>query len=346
LDGETYRPKAAMPERAMRGRWHPSRQHPNERICFNGTDLEWLDVVTNQQTRTWQLPLKSRGFTEGNPSNDGRFVAAFDDTHMCIVDMDPQPPLKSYAAGNRRIGPLVAHGCIGFNDNVNDMRYIDWISVSAGGKYLIVHHAGDHPRVWTIDPDTLALTPRPNSHQYPGMAGSARDGFVYEVGHADLATNPFDHDEDVIVGQEHGRNIGKIVEGKRIGGVILVRLRDNTITPLTDPMNEAYPSHASARATDRPGWVYVDYYHKQADRRFAGEVVAVKMDGSLAVERLAHEHSTHDFYRAESHVLPSRDGQRVLFASNWAFKGDGDHDVIQDYVVDTRPQRAANRAGQ
>jgi hypothetical protein len=34
----------------------------------------------------------------------------------------------------------------------------------------------------------------------------------------------------------------------------------------------------------------------------------------------------------------------VLFASNWAFKGDGDHDVVQGYVVDTRPPPAANPA--
>src|SRR5437867_6420665 len=125
---------------------------------------------------------------------------------MCIVDMDPQPPFNTYAEGNRRIGPPVPHGCIGFNDNVDDMRYIDWISVSAGRKYLIVHHAGDHPRVWDIDPQTLRLTPRPNSHQYPGMKGSAADGFIYEVGHADIAVNPFDANEDVIVGQEHGKN--------------------------------------------------------------------------------------------------------------------------------------------
>ena len=59
-----------------------------------------------------------------------------------------------------------------------------------------------------------------------------------------------------------------------------------------------------------------------------------------AVERLAHKHSAFSgCYRCESHGVPSRDGLRVLFASNWALNGDGTSSVIQAYVVDTRSLR-------
>ena len=47
----------------------------------------------------------------------------------------------------------------------------------------------------------------------------------------------------------------------------------------------------STRNLDRPGGVYVSYY-TQAGKRFSDAVVAVKMDGSRTVERLAHLHSS------------------------------------------------------
>jgi hypothetical protein len=78
--------------------------------------------------------------------------------------------------------------------------------------------------------------------------------------------------------------------------------------------------------------------------RFDDEVVAVRLDGSGAVQRFAHKHSLFSgCYRCESHAVPSRDGRRVLWASNWAF-----HCVsctatndIKTYVVDARSQTEA-----
>src|SRR5205823_4229631 len=76
--------------------------------------------------------------------------------------------------------------------------------------------------------------------------------------------------------------------------------------------------HISMRSIDRPGWAYVDYFQEDG-KRFSDEVVAVKLDGSKAVQRFAHKHSVFDkCYRCESHPAPSPDGRRILFASNWA----------------------------
>ena len=116
------RPYAELLQLARNREAQEKAEHPLERINFTDAGLEWFDVVANTQTRSWALPFKARGFTEGNPSNDGRYVAAFDHAQMCLVDMDPQPPLQTYAGGNRRIGPTTPHGCIGFNDSVNDLR--------------------------------------------------------------------------------------------------------------------------------------------------------------------------------------------------------------------------------
>ncbi len=124
--------------------------------------------------------------------------------------------------------------------------------------------------------------------------------------------------------------------GSPIGRVVKVRLRDGRVTPLSDPTGEAPVSHVSTRNLDRPGWAYVSYY-KESGKRFSDEVVAVKLDGSLQVERLAHLHtSAAGCYRCEAHPVPSPDGRRVLFASNWArdcASGCGPATVIGDYVI-------------
>ena len=103
----------------------------------------------------------------------------------------------------------------------------------------------------------------------------------------------------------------------------------------------------SARNTARPGWVYVSYWNTPGNR-FTDEVVAVKMDGTGSVERYGNFHSDFDNsslpdagqdsdygYRSEAQPAPSPDGTRVIFASNWLYKGGGDG-WIEDYVIDAR----------
>ena len=74
----------------------------------------------------------------------------------------------------------------------------------------------------------------------------------------------------------------------------------------------------------------------------------MKLDGSQAVQRFAHKHSafeagtadlTEECYRCESHVAPSLDGRRILFASNWAEHcgaSCGATSDVKDYLIDAR----------
>ncbi|TMQ60940.1 MAG: hypothetical protein E6K76_00350 [Candidatus Eisenbacteria bacterium] len=341
LDGSTYLPKLAPcgSYSPYDYRWHPSPAHANEQINVDGSgaELMWFNVATCTKTRTWTLPVTVNygiGSGEGNPSNDGRYVALASATQLFVVDMDPQPPLAPYP--NKRIGPVYDVSSCGLSGGCS----IDWVSISASGKYAVVSYNGDYPRIFDVNPTTLALTPHPMLASSPRCnGGSAAQGFTYDLGHADVAVNPFDNNEDVLIGQEHCGNRGKVVNGVLIGGVVMVRLRDGAITPLTDATNEAYPHHISTRNLDRPGWAYVGYY-PEIGKRFCDEIIAVKLDGSKAVQRFAHKHSVFSgCYRCESHPVPSRDGRRVIFASNWADNCGalcGSSSVIQDYVVDAR----------
>ena len=336
LDGTTYSPKFGPcgNDPLYDYRWHPSRTHAHEMINVDGSgnELMWFDVVSCTKTRSWTLPITSNygiGSGEGNPSNDGRFVAVASATQMVIVDMDPQPPFAAYP--NQRIGPVRDISDCGLGSCA-----IDWVSVSASGQYAVVNYDGDYPRVFDIDPQTLALTP----HAYPAstpecLSHGPANGFVLDLGHADFALNPFDGNADVLIGQRSS-GCPEIVNGAPMAGVVMVRLRDGFVTMLTDPSNEAFPHHISTRDLDRPGWVYVSYYPSPG-QRYNDEIVAIKMDGTQTVERVAHLHSNiSGCYRCEPHAVPSRDGQRVIFASNWAtFCGSGcsASTDIKDYVV-------------
>ena len=355
LDGRTYKVKYQICADYDHDddRWHPSPKYPHIRINAKGKVLEWFDVVECRQVRKWDLPVfvEGIGMGEGNTSLDGRFVVLSDRKarQMFVVDMDPQPPFAPYP--NKRIGPVfdaskcaLACGCI-----------VDWVSVSPSGKYAVISYnggrkkmEGDYPRVFDIDPNTLEIRPHPmptmsTECKLNGVPDSKpKDpnmGYIYDLGHADMALNPFDNNEDVIIGQAHDW-CPLVVKGERVGSVVMVRLRDNKITSLTKGDDEAYAHHISTRNYDRPGWVYVSYWHGSG-LRFGNEVIAVKMDGSGAVERFAHTHSNPDkpyCYRCEVHVSPSRDGKRILFASSWSINCDsgcGSQSNPQSYVIES-----------
>jgi hypothetical protein len=199
-------------------------------------------------------------------------------------------------------------------------------------KYAGKDTTADLHRIYEVDPKTLALAPHRMADASPrcGSFASRPNGWISPLKHADLAVNPFDGGQDVVIG-------GRACPGSGIGRVVMVRLSDGRVTALTDPRNEAPVQHVSTRNLDRPGWAYVSYY-KVDGRRFSDEIVAVKMDGSGAVERIAHKHSsTTGCYRCESHPVPSRDGRRVLFASTWDQDCGGDcggRSEIKDYVAE------------
>ncbi len=335
LDAETYKVRREIcgEHRFGDDRWHPSLAHPHERISCSGDELAWIDVVSCVKTRSWPMPFLVNGIgaSEGNPSDDGRYVALFDNTRVFVVDMDPQAPLALYP--NSRIGPAFPLTNCGLSD-----CSVDWVSISPSGKYVVIKYIGEHMRVLDVDPATLALSPRVMPASSPRCYGTAAQGYVYDLGHLDMARNPFDNNEDVMVGQEHCSNRGLVFNGQLMGGVTMVRLKDDKVTSLTDPTNEAYAHHVSCRNLQRPGWAYVTYF-TEPGKRFSSEIVAVKLDGSKSVQRFAQTHT--DFngcYRCEAHAVPSPDGRRVMWASNWMLSCAtcGTKSDIKAYVADAR----------
>src|SRR5207245_4017098 len=144
-------------------RWHPSRSHPHEQINVDrtGTELMWFDVVACTKTRSWALPItvgEGIGSGEGNPSNDGRFVALGNNAAMFVVDMDPQPPYAPYP--NRRIGPVYTFPPCSLTASAPNSWVINSVAVSPSGKFVdISFDSGndttyDANRIYAVDPAT------------------------------------------------------------------------------------------------------------------------------------------------------------------------------------------------
>ncbi len=344
LDGRTYAPRYGKCSSfsPYDYRWNPSKAHPHEIIDVNGsgTQLSWFDVTTCTKTRSWTLPIPVDGLDsgEGNPSFDGRFIALGNHDGMFVVDMDPQPPFAPWP--NVRIGPVYSFPPCSLSTSNPTTWIFDYISVSPSGKYVEVKFessaatndsTNDAHRIYEVDPATLALKPH-NMASSSLRCGSFQyrpNGWIHPLKHSDMTLNPFDNNEDVIIG-------GNKCPGCGLSQVLMVRLRDGKVTDLTDPSNEAAFYHTSCQNLDRLGWVYVDFF-KQSGKRFSDEIVAVKLDGSKQVERLCHMHSYSTYtYRAEQHPVPSRDGSRVLFNSDWdqdCGTGCGSATDFKDYVV-------------
>jgi len=352
LDGETYQPKYT-PCDAFDNydyRWHPSPEYPNVQIAVSraGTELMWFDVANCRKLRTWTLPFPANygiGSGEGNVSGDGRYAVISDGTRMVVVDMDPRGNAPAYPF--KRIGPVYTFapcslqtGDASFCPNGN-------ISISPSGRYIDLKFGSggvscdtlcDMHRIFEVD-STLAIRPHrmADNALRCGSFAARPNGWVFPLKHADMAVDPFDNNEDVLVG-------GRACPGSSLGRVVKVRLRDGQVTELTDPSNEASYSHGSARNTQRPGWFYVTYAKASGStgRRFAGEIVAVKLDGSRTVQRFGHYRSTASTYRAQAHAVPSPDGRRILFASDWAEgcgSDCGNTGVFSGYVLDARTGR-------
>jgi hypothetical protein len=271
LDGETYQKLniCSAANDGMYGRWHPTK--PMIRIRPEGNKIRWFDVVNCSEVKSITLPFSfgsgpdGGAFSEGTPSNDGRYAAlAKDGDEIFVVDMDPP-------SGSPRAGPIYNVASCGLSD-----CRVDWVAISPSGKYAVVQHEGDHTRVFDINPTTLALTPRPMPSGSPqcGADQTAAAGYIFNVGHADMAMNPFDNNEDVIIGQRRSWCPSTVNEIS-MGSVVMVRLKDNKVTTLTDPSNEAYSYHVSTRNLARPGWAYVGYWLGYSGKRFNHQMGSV-----------------------------------------------------------------------
>ena len=279
LDGTTYQPLFRRKEPGTETRWHP--QKSGIMVYVKDNLIGYWDVRKDITQTVASFPGYSEfhiGPWEGNLSRNGRRI---------VIEGRKGKDHIAFAYDfeeGRKYPDL----------SLNDVADVDWVSISASGNYIVLNGQ--------ITGQTSDQT------QVYDLVGTKIGNLWAEHGrpsHYDLTLDG--NDDDVAVGGSRS--------GMDDGRVIKRRLSDGKITILT---TGGYASHTSTRNVNRPGWAYVTYQHRGPTwPPYWDEVDAVKLNGSMTVERIAHLHTKTTDYLTESHAVPSPDGIRVLWASDW-----------------------------
>lgn len=97
--------------------------------------------------------------------------------------------------------------------------------------------------------------------------------------------------------------------------------------------------HISCQNTARRGWCYVSDFQQINDAKQYGYqlIYALALDGSFRIEPYAINHGSPDAAQSSGltscHAIPSPDGFRILFASNWELGLDADINLFLSEIV-------------
>jgi len=197
-----------------------------------------------------------------------------------------------------------------------------------GTQYLIVYDiATDRVEA------QITLASRPNNAQISRLGN-----YVVTVG-SNTRRYPRDLSTSVIINDEgnHGDNAlngaGEEIYVTNDGpGVVSYRLSDGAATTLLAPGSAFEYGHTSGRNINRPGWVYLSVYDTVATAGRPGfdQIAALNTDdpGDVEVYGFAN-HVDSVTYADQPQAVPSRDGLRVLVASEW---GSGTPGRVYDFV--------------
>ncbi|WP_191057630.1 hypothetical protein [Geminicoccus harenae] len=298
LDGQTYEPALHRQADAAQCEWHPV-QAP-VMICMLDNQIHFWDVLQN----TRRLVFRSSKFHDfefgpgaGNASLHGKRVAVRARDHQgrqvaFVVNLDDGTALPEI-------------------DLTRLPGVNSYVSISPSGRYLFAYQHTDEAE------QGLVFTP------YGERVQTWREH--HRPGHGDMTID--EDGNDVMVG------ISKSDPDRY--SIIKRRLSDGKVTRLT---GYGQATHVSARNTRKPGWVFVTYGGTEADVRgnsasepFYQEVVALRIDGSGEIRRIAHTHTGETGYFSEAHASPAPDGSKVIFASGWWNKPSA---PIASYIVE------------
>jgi hypothetical protein len=300
LDGETYRPLKRLKGSPGDGRWHSTLPQIMSYVSSNCDVGQW-NVVTGAVVKM----VGNAGYSKCSLNGEGNFSADHNRVAVSAVRRsDGKAVAFAYDLQSKAKFPDIVLADKG-------VRSLDWVSISPSGDMIVINAdmqggaRGDETKIFTLNGQQVGST-------WAEYGTPSHYDLTY-----DMAGN------QVAVGVAKTR--------PHDGKIIMRRLTDGAITPLTVG---GYASHTSARNLDLPGWAFVT--HAGANPKwppYRNEAFAVKLDGSMTIRRLAQLHDKVTDYESEGFVVPSPDGTRVVFSSNW---GSNSGRPVQTYVVDYR----------
>jgi hypothetical protein len=308
LDGNTYAFVEGLDFSLGEYRWHPT--DPNILFYTNLNQLLKFDFSTHTSTliHTFsKYPATSGAITigasEGAPSADGRWIALMaaygGGNDAFAYDTTVLPP----GDGTVNVVNLPSSKV----DSRTGTSYSgpDWVSMSPSGNYIVVQWDDAFSEVYDR---SMTL------QQTVSLSG---------LSHYDMKLEG---------GVDYGAGVHK---NPGSGGFVYkAPLIGSTSTQLVD---KGYAAHTSARNYNYPGWVYTNYGENSNTYPFSNEICAIDLNSTSTstTRRLGHFFNVKLDYRNEVHAVPSPDGMRIIFQSNWGNRG-GNGRGTDTYVIDLR----------
>lgn len=261
------------------------------------------DIATELHAFTAYTWANTRG--EGNMSLDGMYYAVVGQQYNYVSGDVIFKDIVVYdlqANSEISVMPIPQDSITGF----------DWTSISPLGNYVVVDYADE------------------TTGRYHGVEVYDRNmNFMWQkplgAGHSDLGIDAGGN--EMLVMDVYNADSNKTYIKK-------FRLSDGQETTLLE-VSQFFDLHISLRNEQRREWCFIstfDYTGRLTDDSlswlpFEDEVFALKLDGSGDVQRIAHHHSRrfspstpdpdNSVYWAEPHATVSRNGDRIIFGSNW-----------------------------
>jgi hypothetical protein len=270
-----------------------SRSDPDRLIYFCANAIWTYQVSTDTATTLMSFPGYAAVGTgeEGTVSDDWHYAAFF--------GYDANWNKKAIVVADLWSKVVVASDAT--------IAFGDWVGVSPSGQYVVVQHDDTihGTRVYDLSLNYLRTLHPDGTHEDFVIDADGQDAIVWYAW------------SDAQAAQFGDRSV-----------VAKARLSDGQTTVLIDTQWK-WGGHVSGIGSrGRPGWVLLSDYAQVWNpppntSPFQQEIFWLKMDGSGAVERYAHHHSTQGAcgadkdYWAEPHPVASWDGGQILFASIW-----------------------------
>lgn len=197
------------------------------------------------------------------------------------------------------------------NSAGQDPKYIDWVSVSQSGDYVGI--MWDH-NVTSID------NPFNGQHYGVEIYRTTDMKFLRRIAdYGDHGDFGYDTNGAEVFVQFWGPNNKDFVN--------MYYLDRMERVPIATHHDFAYAGHISCRNINRPGWTYLTISSKNQ----SGQILALKLDKSGIVEHFGHHFSTSTTYDKVPMGVPSPDGKKLLFKSDF---GDAEnHDLAYCFEV-------------
>ncbi len=287
-----------------------SNTNPDLIWSFNENgDVKKYTVSTNVTETVASIPgyeFVQLGPGEGNIDKNDKYVAlvgkkANGDLDVIIFDLQELEVVHT-----ETFAGAWADGGIGFP------KYIDWVSVSQSGNYVVI--------MWnhTTAPESNPYNDHYGVEVYNTLDMEYQNRIIRYGNHGDLG---YAIDGDEVLVQFYGQFGG--------GTLYMHKLDGSGSTVLTTNADFGVAGHVSCRNINRPGWAYIT--HSLSDQ--TGQLVAVKLDDSGLVEHFGHHFSSATSYDQAAMAVPSPNGDKVCFKSDFGTGPNTDPSVAYIFIA-------------